>query len=349
LGREPVQEVSGAEPLKNESFGVARTGLYFTASTPLADELLYARLAERFGLASIWQGESRTERDSTISIAGMAAVTSRIGLGTGVLHTWTRNVVTLATTFSTLDELSQGRIRLGIGALWEPMASKIGIERKNPLNAVREYVQVLKALLRGDEVTFSGQFVNVTGIRLERIPKKVPVYVGATGFKMAELAGETADGVLMNYLVSPDYNKEMLRHIETGVRKAGRTLDEIDRPQLLAISYSLNQEKAFRKARAMVAEYLAMEPHIAAASGVSEGVIDEIRGITGGWPTTKDKLEQASRLVEDKTIRRVMAVGDLEECRKQVSDYVRAGCTEPILFPVTGEVLPLIHHFGAEV
>jgi 5,10-methylenetetrahydromethanopterin reductase len=327
---------------------MARIGLYFTASTPLADELLYAKVAERFAFTSIWQGESRTERDSTIPIAAMAAVTSRIGLGTGVLHTWTRNVVTLATTFATLDELSGGRTRLGIGALWEPMASKIGIERKNPLNAVGEYVQVLRALFRGEEVNFSGQFVRVTGIRLERIPQKVPVYVGATGLKMAEVAGEFADGVLLNYLVSPEYNREMLRHIEIGAKRAGRTFEEVDRPQLLAVSYSLDQEKAYKKARGMVTEYLAMEPHIAAASGVSEKVIDDIRDITGGWPTTREKLEQASGLVEDRTVRKLMAVGDLEECRRQISEYERTGCTEPILFSVTGEVLPLIHHFGAE-
>ena len=324
-----------------------RVGLYFTASTPLADEMLYARLAERFGFTSIWQGETRTERDSTISIAAMASVTGKIGLGTGVLHTWTRNVVTLATTFSTLDELSGGRARLGIGALWEPMASKIGIERKNPLNAVREYVQVLRSLFKGEEVNFSGQFVKVSGIRLERVPQKVPVYVGATGPKMAELSGEVADGILLNYLVSPEYNRETLKHIETGAKRAGRSLAEIDRPQLLAVSYSKDLEKAHRKAKAMVAEYLAMEPHIAIASGVSQNVVDEIREITGGWPTTKQKLEQATPLVEDQTTRKLMAVGDEDECRSKVMEYVRAGCTEPLLFAVTGEVLPLIHYFGA--
>jgi len=323
-----------------------RVGLYFTASTPLVDELLYARLADRFGFTSIWQGETRTERDSTISIAALATVTEKTRLGTGVLHTWTRNVVTLATTFSTLDELSEGRAMLGIGALWEPMASKIGIERKNPLNAVREYVQVLRSLLSGEEVNFNGQFVKVSGIRLERIPRKVPVYVGATGPKMAEVAGEVADGILMNYLVSPEYNRETLEHIETGAKKSGRKLDDIDRPQLLAVSYSLDLEKAYRKARAMVAEYLAMEPHIAIASGVSEKVVDEVRKTTGGWPTTKEKLEKASELIEDRTAKKLMAVGDKNECRKQVLEYVKAGCTEPLLYSVSGEVLPLIHEFA---
>ena len=324
-----------------------RVGLYFTASTHLADEMLYARLAERFGFTSIWQGETRTERDSTISIAAMASVTGKIGLGTGVLHTWTRNVVTLATTFSTLDELSGGRARLGIGALWEPMASKIGIERKNPLNAVREYVQVLRSLFKGEEVNFSGQFVKVSGIRLERVPQKVPVYVGATGPKMAELSGEVADGILLNYLVSPEYNRETLKHIETGAKRARR---EPGRDRQAAAAGGLLFEgpgKGTQEGKGNGRQYLAMEPHIAIASGVSQNVVDEIREITGGWPTTKQKLEQATPLVEDQTTRKLMAVGDEDECRSKVMEYVRAGCTEPLLFAVTGEVLPLIHYFGA--
>ena len=323
-----------------------RIGLYFTASTPLRDEMDYARLAERGGFTSIWQGESRTSRDSTISIAALGAVTEKIKLGTGVLHTWTRNVVTLATTFTTLDELTNGRACLGIGVLWEPMASKIGIERRKTLQAMFEHVTVLKKLFSGEEVFFEGEFVKVRGVRLERVPSQVPVYVGATGFKMMELAGEIADGVLLNYLVSPEYNRKALQHIENGAKKAGRKLDDIDRPQLLAVAYSVDLEKAYRRARLMVAEYLAMEPHIALASGVSEKITGEIREITGGWPTTEEKLEQAMELVDEKLASTLMAVGDLKTVKRKIIEYVEAGCTEPLLYPVTGEVLPIIEYLA---
>lgn len=323
-----------------------RIGLYFTASTPLRDEMDYARLAERGGFTSIWQGESRTSRDSTISIAALGAVTEKIKLGTGVLHTWTRNVVTLATTFTTLDELTNGRACLGIGVLWEPMASKIGIERRKTLQAMFEHVTVLKKLFSGEEVFFEGEFVKVRGVRLERVPSQVPVYVGATGFKMMELAGEIADGVLLNYLVSPEYNRKALQHIENGAKKAGRKLDDIDRPQLLAVAYSVDLEKAYRRARLMVAEYLAMEPHIALASGVSEKITGEIREITGGWPTTERKLEQAMELVDEKLASTLMAVGDLKTVKRKIIEYVEAGCTEPLLYPVTGEVLPIIEYLA---
>ncbi|MDW7978004.1 MAG: LLM class flavin-dependent oxidoreductase [Candidatus Caldarchaeum sp.] len=324
---------------------IERCGLYFTSATPLKDELLYARLADRYGFTSIWQGESRTSRDSTVSIAALATVTKNIKLGTGVLHTWTRNVVTLATTFTTLDELTGGRACLGIGVLWEPMASKIGVERRRPLLAMREYVTVLKRLFRGEEVSFEGEFVRVRGVRLERVPEKVPVYVGATGFKMMELAGEIADGVLLNYLVSPEYNRKALQHVEEGAKRAGRKLAEIDRPQLLAVSFSNDLEKAYLKARLMVAEYLAMEPHIAIASGVPEKITEEIREVTGGWPTTNEKLSEAVDIVPENLAAKLMAVGDLESCRKKILEYVGSGCTEPLLYPVTDEVLPLIHYF----
>ncbi|MEM4220373.1 MAG: LLM class flavin-dependent oxidoreductase [Candidatus Caldarchaeum sp.] len=319
-------------------------GLYFTASIPLRDELLYAKVAERFGFTSIWQGESRTSRDSTVSIAALAAVTEKIRLGTGVLHTWTRNVATLATTFTSLDELSNGRTILGIGVLWKPMATKIGIERRKPLKAMREHIVVLKKLLKGEEVWFEGEFVR--GVRLERIPRNVPVYVGATGFQMCELVGEIADGVLLNYLVSPEYNRKAVEHISEGAKKSGRKLSEIDRPQLLAVSYSADSEKAFYMARLMVTEYLAMEPHIAIASDVPEKITEEVRAVTGGWPTTEEKLRKAVEIVDEKLAAKLMAVGDVEECRKKIKEYVDAGATEPLLYPVTGEVLPILHHFS---
>jgi 5,10-methylenetetrahydromethanopterin reductase len=86
-------------------------------------------------------------RDSIVPLASIAAVTKKLKLGSGVIYTWTRNPAIIAVVFSTLNEISGGRALLGIGALREPMASKIGIRRGSPTLAVREYVQVLQRLL----------------------------------------------------------------------------------------------------------------------------------------------------------------------------------------------------------
>ena len=113
--------------------------------------------------------------------------------------------------FATLDDLAPGRILCGLGAWWDPLAAKVGVSRRKPLTAMREVVQVVRSLLANETVTFQGDFVSLDGVELdylyqERKPNNVPIYIGATGLKMMELTGEIADGVVLNYLVSPDYN-----------------------------------------------------------------------------------------------------------------------------------------------
>ena len=106
---------------------------------------------------------------------------------------------------------------------------------------MREVVTVVRALLANETVTFDGDFVHLDGVELdyvhqERRPKDVPIYIGATGMQMMELTGEIADGVVLNYLVSPAYNDEALEHLAIGAARAGRTLDDLDRPQLVVCS-----------------------------------------------------------------------------------------------------------------
>ena len=149
---------------------------------------------------------------------------------------WTRNPACLAATFSTLDDLAPGRVILGIGAWWDPLAAKVGIDRDQPLRAMREIVTAVRGLLANETVTFDGEFVHLDGVELdyvhqERRPKDVPIYIGATGMQMMELAGEIADGVVLNYLVSPAYNADgAWTRSRAGAAKAGRDVDDIDRP-----------------------------------------------------------------------------------------------------------------------
>src|SRR5581483_5352240 len=190
-----------------------------------------------------------------------AATTSRIKVGSGVVNTWTRNVGLLAATFVTLDDLAPGRVMLGLGAWWEPLASKVGVDRRKPLTAMRETVEVVRRLLAMERVTFHGEFVNVTDIEIDivhgdRSPRRVPIYVGATGMRMMELAGEIGDGVLLNYLVGPTYDATALEHLAAGAARAGRTIDEIDRPQLVVCSLDEDRDLALDRARELVTQYL---------------------------------------------------------------------------------------------
>jgi 5,10-methylenetetrahydromethanopterin reductase len=288
-------------------------------------------------------------RDAIVPMAAYAAVTERIKVGSGVINNWTRNIGLLASTFLTLDDLAPDRILCGIGAWWDPLARNVGIQRRKPLLAMRETITVLRQLLRMKRVTFHGEFVQVEGIELDvvhgrREPRNVPIYIGATGPKMMELAGEIADGVVLNYCVPPEYNDQAMEALERGARKAGRSVDDLDRPQLVVCSVDNDRERAIDRTRELLTQYLAQQPHIAKASGVSPEIVAEIQSILG-WPATHEQIRQAKHLVPEELIHRITASGTPDEAKAKIQEYIDRGCTCPILYSVGGDVRLLIDTF----
>ncbi len=164
---------------------MVRVAMYLQDKHDIREGMAYAQYAEQRGFEAVWQAESRLVRDAIVPMAAFAAVTSRIKIGSGVLNNWTRNIGLLAATFLTLDDLAPDRIICGIGAWWDPLARQVGIERRKPLKAMRETIEVMKRLLDMERVTFHGEFHHVEGIELDvvhgrREPRNVPIYIGAT-------------------------------------------------------------------------------------------------------------------------------------------------------------------------
>ena len=315
-----------------------RVALYLQDAHDLREGMKLAQYAEKSGFEAVWQAESRLVRDAIVPMAAFAAVTDRIQVGSGVINNWTRNIGLLASTFLTLDDLAPDRIICGIGAWWDPLAANVGITRRKPLLAMRETIEVLRRLLNMENVTYEGEFHQVTGIELDvvhgrREPRHVPVMIGATGPKMMELTGEIADGAVLNYCVPPEYNDEALARLKVGAERAGRTLDDIDRPQLMICSVHDDKAQALDGARWMLTQYLAQQPHIAKASGVSDEVVQKIQSILG-WPATKEEIKEAMPLVPDELVQRITASGRPDEVKAKVREYVKRGCTCPILYPL---------------
>src|SRR6266571_1612031 len=327
-----------------------RMALYLQDKHPIREGMEYVRYAEAHGFEAVWQAESRLVREATVPMAAFAAVTERIKVGSGVVNNWTRNVGLMASTFSTLDDLAPGRIMLGIGAWWDPLASKVGIHRTRPLQAMREYVDVARRLLAMERVTFHGEFVDVEDIELDivhgdRSPRDVPIYIGATGMKMMELAGEIGDGVVLNYMVSPAYNRQALEALAEGAARAGRTVEDVDRPQLIVCSMDPDREVALDRARELLTQYLGQQPHIMKASGVDPALIEQIGKIVT-WPAGPEEIRRAMKIVPDEAVQMISASGTPEECRAKVRQYVEAGCTCPILYPLGDDVRAMIEAFG---
>ena len=327
-----------------------RVALYLQDAHSLQDAIHYVQYAESHGFEAVWQAESRLVRDAIVPMAAYAATTKRIKVASGVINNWTRNAAIIAATFLTLDDLAPNRIICGIGAWWDPLASKVGINRDRPLLAMRETITVVRALLARQRVTFHGEFVNLDDVELDVVhgrkeARHVPIYLGATGPKMMALTGEIADGVVLNYLVSPQYNAGALEQLAIGAKAAGRSFDSIDRPQLVVCSVDKDRKKALNASRKLVTQYLGQQPHIMKASGVSQTLLDEI-GQVLTWPATEEQIEDAMKLVPDDVVQMITASGTPEECKAKVREYVANGATCPILYPLGEDVRFMIDTFA---
>ena len=327
-----------------------RVALYLQDAHPLADAIEYVQYAESRGFEAVWQAESRLVRDAIVPMAAFAATTSSIKIGSGVINNWTRNAAVIAATFLTLDDLAQDRIYCGVGAWWDPLAAKVGITRRKNLLAMREVVTTVRRLLNRERVTFDGEFVQLTDVELDVVhgrkePRNVPIYIGATGPQMMALTGEIADGVVLNYLVSPKYNESAMAQLEIGAKRAGKSVYDVDRPQLVVCSVDHDRARALDAARKLVTQYLGQQPHIMKASGVSQDLLDEI-GQVLTWPATEAQILEAMKLVPDDVVQMITASGTPEECKAKVREYVSAGATCPILYPLGEDVRLMIDAFA---
>ncbi len=327
-----------------------RYGLYLQDHYSLRDSIRYVQYAELRGFDSVWQAETRLVRDATIAMAAYAATTMRIKIGSGVMTHWTRNTAALAATFLTLDDLAPDRIMCGLGSWWEPLAHKTGVVRSKPLLAMREVVTALKALFTLQRVTYRGEFVQLDDIALDvvhgrREPRSIPVYLGAIGASMAALAGEIANGVLLNLMASPAHNAVVMEELQRGLRQSGRPLDQMARPQLIVCSVDRNRTLALNRARRLIIPYLVQQPRLMLASGVRPELIDEVSQVLA-WEPEEYQIEQAMRLVPDDVVQMLTASGTPQEVRAKVGEYFASGITTAVLYPLGDDVRYVIDVFA---
>jgi 5,10-methylenetetrahydromethanopterin reductase len=333
-----------------------RMALYMQDKHNIQYELEMAQYAEDRGFSEIWQADTRLARDCVVMMSAFLTHTKKLKIGSGVLPIWTRNPAVMAASWSTMWELGgkvdgHGRVMFGIGAWWEPIASRVGVHRHRPLKAMREHVEAIRQLFTMEEVTYQGEFVQLDRIRLDvaygdTSPRDIPIYIGATGPKMLQLAGEICDGVVLNYMVSVEYIKSAVQLVAEGAARAGKSIEEIDRPELIVCSLSDDDpEAAMLEGKKLAAYYFATEPHIMKASGVSDELLEKVQAIMG-WPATEEDYQAAAQVIPDEVVRNIMAVGTTSECQTKIREYIDAGVTCPILFPMMDDIRPVVDAFA---
>jgi alkanesulfonate monooxygenase SsuD/methylene tetrahydromethanopterin reductase-like flavin-dependent oxidoreductase (luciferase family) len=182
------------------------------------------RAADQAGLAELWLWEDCFLESGIATAAAALAWTERLRVGVGVLPVPLRNVALTAMELATLHRLFPGRLEVGVGHGVLDWMGQVGARVESPMTLLREYVDALRALLRGEQVTVSGRYVRLDRVALDWPPPSPPaIYVGAVGPRTLRLSGESGDGTILTGDTTADRVREARRLIDEGRAAGGRT------------------------------------------------------------------------------------------------------------------------------
>jgi len=188
-----------------------------------------AQLSEALGYRFFWYTDVRFARECYIGLTAVALATRTIRLGPGVTDPYSRHPAITASTIATLDEVSEGRALLGLGTGGTGFR-ELGIEAKLPVAAMRETVEMVRALLRGGEVSAQGKVISLDGGRLlfEPVRREIPIYFATHGAQITVLAGRIADGVMIANTLDPKAFDFYAHKLAEGMAKDGRVEGSVD-------------------------------------------------------------------------------------------------------------------------
>lgn len=317
----------------------SRVGISLACMDP-KDILSLAQEAERAGLYFVSVPDYAEDTFSVL--AAIAAKTSRIKLLSG-LATWTRTPVTTARACRSLYLLSEGRYILGLGSMPRKWSEDFhGISAEAPLSRLREYVELVRILWKASPnipVNFSGRFYSVSDYHVpqEPVAQDIPIFIGATRHRMIREAGRWADGLLLNWNVTPPWLREqVISSLAEGAEQAGRSLDGFETVSLtpvLVASNPLEVEKARTAIRRhLAAVYLGIDYHqeLLTKMGFGKEVSTAAACLVSG------DLDGAAMAVSDPMLKTLTIVGDEDECRRRVTEYTSLGTWFTLFPPVLG-------------
>lgn len=296
----------------------------------LKDSLDYAVEAERLGYDEAWLAE--VGGPDAFSLAGALAVRTNQVIGTAVVPIYNRTPMVLAMTAATLSQLSGNRFVLGLGTSSENIVTRWnGIPFEKPYTRMRETLDVVKRLLAGEKVTYEGETVRLEGYQVQVPPAGEPkVYIGALNQRMLRLAGEMADGVILNML-APEHLKQVLAEVAAGAEAAGRDPAEIESVARIHMVYDQPFEVAASIVKAVFGAYAATTVYNKFFAWL--GFEEEAEAIAEAW-AAKDR-EGVAAGVSDDLVRTIAVTGNADECRARLDEYFDAGLDVAALNPLT--------------
>jgi alkanesulfonate monooxygenase SsuD/methylene tetrahydromethanopterin reductase-like flavin-dependent oxidoreductase (luciferase family) len=314
------------------------TGCFVSPGRSLERAIEHVKLAESLGYEAVYTTHIAA-RESLTVLTAYALSTERIRVGTGVVPIYSRTPATMAQTAATIDELSGGRLNLGLG-----VSHRVTVEHwhgqsiDEPVAEMREYAQTVRAILRGEDPAETarqppgGPLKWPTRFRLAGLDPRptVPIYIAALSPAMLRLAGEIADGVML-WLCVPEYIASVVvPEVRAGRERAGRSLDGFDVVAALPAALTDERERIFAAQRRELLAYFGLPFYRAMLE--RSGFGEEI----AAFDTARGDAEAMQAAISERFLAALTAVGDEAAVRAGVARYREAGASSPCLGGIPG-------------
>ncbi len=308
-----------------------RLGLtfYSVLKLPIADIIACAVAAERSGIQYIFVAES-FYRDASALASALAAKTKRIKFGSAVYPIATRTPFQIAMATATLHELSRGRVGfIGLGVGYRARVEQyFGVKVERSLARMKEYTEIIQGLLSGRDFSYRGEFFNFSDFpRLVPRPLSIPILFGSSGPRMLRLAGQVADGVILNSIGTPEYFRHALSLVSEGARDEGRNPGKLEIAASVIVSVADDHGDALAAARPDVLFYLLypeLDPVIEKTPYAE--MVGEIRKAHA-----RGDARGALSLLTDDMVDDLTISGTPKECRAKLGKLRALGITLPVV------------------
>lgn len=304
-----------------------------------------ARLAEAHGFDCAWGGEANN-KDPTVMLGAIAAVTTRLKIGSAVYHILGRTPATLALQAVGFDELSRGRFLLGVGVSNPTIAKWHGVPLDHPLGRIKEYLEIVRRAMQGEKLKFDGKFFSAHNFKMAFNPsgRKIPIYLAAFGPKMSRLAGMLTDGVLIN-MANPFEIRRIIGEVRAGAKEAGKDPDELE--IICKIRCSVAEDRGVaREALSHALTFYALADYYRDLL-TRMGFGAEVEAMRAAWK--EGGFHAARALVSDRLFAGLPLVPatSVEEIRQKMQPYFDAGVNRIILpyVPASEDVVGEVRSF----
>jgi alkanesulfonate monooxygenase SsuD/methylene tetrahydromethanopterin reductase-like flavin-dependent oxidoreductase (luciferase family) len=322
------------------------------AHYPAADVPGLIELAEQAGFGAFWKGESNST-DPIVMLAAVASRTKKIKVGTAIYHIYGRSPVTLGIQAATLQDLSGGRVLLGLGVANKSIAGWHGGVFDRPLKRAREYIDIVCKVVAGERVEYEGEIYQ-TGKRFQLSWKphypELPIYLAGLGPQMTKLVGKIADGVFIN-MATPDKVKEIAARVREGAVEAGRDPAKIEIIAKSRVSLNPDRTLARAKLRQVLTFYNIADHYSDMLRGM--GFDKEVNRINEAFQQGGFKAAMGALTDDYMDKLPVVPATSVKEIKEKVAAFADAGATRlvipyvPVTEPVVADARRFLEAWGS--